>query len=195
MPAPTPPDLPAPSPAPAQLPPPPPVHIKAATPKSTAEELQEKRKLPICTEVMTVVGTTVSNTPPASSVLPIVSMPSVPVPVAMPQPAAAPVVHHPPALDSTTPGLNHARTDSPAVATSAPSYHAPYQPLYTPYAAHTPYSSTPVHNNVSAVTTVTAPSQKETITNRPPSPRGHSPTRERESYRCSFFLIILSYIL
>lgn len=183
VPAPTPTDLPAPMPAPAQLPPPPPIPIIAATPKPITDDLQDKRQ-PIVSEGMTVVGTTVSNTPPASSVPSIATMPNVPVPVTMPQPAAAPVVHHPPALDSATPGSTHVRTESPAVATSAPSYHTPYQPLYTPYASHTPYTTAPIHNNVAPATTVTAPSQKETVASRPSSsPRGHSPTRERESYR------------
>lgn len=89
-------------------------------------------------------------------------MPSVPTAVTMPQPAAAPVAHHPPALDpSTLPGGHGMRTESPAVATSAnaavaPSpgqYHHPssYQPLYAPYAsAHTASytSSIPVTTSV-----------------------------------------------
>lgn len=122
------------------------------------------------------------------------------VPVAMPQPAAAPVAaHHPPPLDAAA---NLPRTDSPAVAASATAaaapgpYHPPYhQPLYTPYAANGPYAShspavattassgvaVPVATMTSAV--ATTPSHREAATARTASPRGHSPTRERESYR------------
>lgn len=120
----------------------------------------------------------------------------------MPQPAAAPAVLHPPPLDSTAPGPNHARTDSPAVATSANvaaapgQYHAPpYQPLYAPYAAgpytstHSPAVATTVTSAATApvaavpAAVATTPGHREAAASRPISPKGHSPTRERESYR------------
>ncbi|KAK9718656.1 Autism susceptibility 2 protein [Popillia japonica] len=144
-----------------------------------------------------------------------------------PAPAAALVAH--PVGDSAQ-ASNHARTESPAVATpavatSAPAYHPPYQPLYTPYSVHSNYSSpsaatvavpvvattaaaapppptvTITASSPSAATvavpvvattaaaapppptvTITAAHTTTTVVSRPPSPRGHSPTRERESY-------------
>lgn len=123
----------------------------------------------------------------------------------MPQAAAAPIAHHP---DPTAGAANHAmRTDSPAVATSANvpvapgtgQYHHPaYQPLYAPYAVHTPYSGAatipatvpPAPCSAAAVVTtassavVTTGSHRDgTLAIKAPSPRGHSPNRERESYR------------
>ncbi|KAJ8928047.1 hypothetical protein NQ314_019417 [Rhamnusium bicolor] len=133
-------------------------------------------------------------------------MPSVPTAVTMPQPAAAPVAHHPPALDSSThPGGHAMRTDSPAVATSAnaavaPSpghYHHPsYQPLYAPYAAATgpTHTTTPYTSNPTVTTTVppvvvsSAPPSQPMVVSKgahverekqvPPSTRGPSPIRE-----------------
>ncbi|KAI4455897.1 fibrosin family member [Holotrichia oblita] len=109
-----------------------------------------------------------------------------------PAPAAALVAH--PVGDSAQ-ASNHARTESPAVATSAPAYHPPYQPLYTPYSVHSNYSSpsaatvaVPVVATTAAAApppptvTITAAHTTTTVVSRPPSPRGHSPTRERESY-------------
>ncbi|KAF5269639.1 hypothetical protein FQR65_LT05978 [Abscondita terminalis] len=190
VPAPTPPNLPAPSPAPAQQPPPHPISNHRTGTTTTG---------PVST-VVTTVPSGGGVTIPCSTT----------VPMTMPQPAAAPVAHHPPAFVSTT---NHGRTESPAVATSAnaavaPSgngaaggqYHHPtFQPLYAPYAVHNTYSSQSPSPAVTATTTTVPSSQqpattvvttlptivsshRDTIINRTASPKGHSPSRERESY-------------
>jgi hypothetical protein len=180
VPAPTPPNLPVPSPAPAQQPP-----LHPPTPATTAAPGSTKPS---------AVPPAICDVPPSSAAPPPASVPVSVPPVTMPQPAAAPIAHHP---DSTSGAASHAmRTDSPAVATSANvpvapgagQYHHPsYQPLYAPYAVHTPFTgaatitatvpSTTTAAVVPPVTTVA------TATIKAPSPRGHSPNRERESYR------------
>lgn len=199
VPAPTPPNIPAPSPAPAQQPP---AHI-----------ISNHRTGTTTTGAIPATVSTVS-----SGVVTISS--STAVPITMPQPAAAPVAHHPPAFVSTT---NHGRTESPAVATSAnaavaPSgnstaggqYHHPtFQPLYTPYAVHSTFSSqSPAPPVSSVITTTTVPStqpppttvvqtlpaisssHRDSIVSRTSSPKVHSPSRERESYGYAFYWFV-----
>ncbi|XP_072394312.1 uncharacterized protein [Diabrotica undecimpunctata] len=201
VPAPTPPNLPVPSPAPAQQPPQHPLQaIPSASVSSAASVVT-----PSPTPAVAIKPITQETLPPPpttsiASVMPQpppVTMPSVPTAVSMPQPAAAPIAHHPPALDSSSiiPGGHAMRTESPAVATSAnvavapsPSqYHHPasYQhqptPLYTPYATtattapppHTasPYMSTPTPMTATAV----APTAMNAATAPPGPPQAVPP--------------------
>nr|XP_022916620.1 autism susceptibility gene 2 protein-like isoform X2 [Onthophagus taurus] len=192
VPAPTPPDLPAPLPAPAQLPPPPPQHTAA----SAAVRIEEKPPPPIPQTISRAISLDKKITATAMDIQ-LTGAPNSPVtiggpgvPPQQPQQQPAPAVPMLPPHD-LAPTSNRSRTESPAVATSAPAYHAPYQPLYTPY-SQTPYSA-PVHQppaTVTAVVTTSVPTVQAvhpvhpaTVVSRTASsPRGHSPTRERESY-------------
>ncbi|KAG5894293.1 hypothetical protein JTB14_007437 [Gonioctena quinquepunctata] len=216
VPAPTPPNIPVPSPAPAQQPP---LHPPQAIPSAAVSTAASVITTP--TSAATIKATQETLLPPPPSAIasvphqaPMVTMPSIPMPSVptavggMPQPAAAaPMAHHPPALDPTTiPGGGHvARTDSPAVATSAnaavapsPSqYHHPssyqqHQPLYAPYAPSAAATVPPTHNatppyvtNAAAAAVPISVQQSTAIATTPTPPpvaasKGVHVDRERE---------------
>ncbi|XP_074031929.1 tay bridge kinase isoform X2 [Leptinotarsa decemlineata] len=207
VPAPTPPNIPVPSPAPAQQPP---QHPPQAIPSAAVSTSASVVATPTAAAAVKPIQETFLPPPPSTIAsvpqTPMVAMPSVPTAVAMPpQPAAAaPMAHHPPALDSTTlPGGHAMRTDSPAVATSAnvavapsPSqYHHPSsyqpQPLYAPYAAASAtvpqtHATTPyVSNVVAAAATIPAvveatPPPPQPIAVVPPPVGIKAPHLERE---------------
>lgn len=185
VPAPTPPNLPAPSPAPAQLPPlHPPAAISSATvPFATPTAVTTATVLHKATPDS--IPCIAAATPIATSVPPSASIPTATIPQ---QQAAAPLAAVHPSLEASSIGAmpgSIARTESPAVGTSANAAVAPtsggHQQPYLPPQYHPPphhhhhHMSPMHHHHIAAAPATSTPTAQPAPLYTPYSTTAHQP--------------------